>query len=137
RVASYLAKHPAVAEVRYPGLPHHPGHRIARRDMVLVDGDHQGKAVNNRFGPIISFRPVGGAVGAAAFLDHLKLIWRANVLGLLKSTATIPAIATHQQLSDAERLLASVPPDLVRLSIGEENIDDLLWDLESALAGVP
>jgi O-acetylhomoserine/O-acetylserine sulfhydrylase-like pyridoxal-dependent enzyme len=136
KVAAYLAKHPAVTEVLYPGLSNHPGHKIAARDMVLVDSDCEGKSRENRFGSLISFRPLGGAAGAAAFLDRLKIFWRANMLGLLKSTATIPAIATHQQLSEAERVLASVPPDLVRISVGEEAVDDLLADLEFALAGV-
>ncbi|WP_349369283.1 PLP-dependent aspartate aminotransferase family protein [Salinarimonas sp.] len=133
RVARALQAHPFVEEVLYPGLERDPGHAIAVRDLVLVDSELDHGAPQNAFGYLLSLRPRGGAAGACAFLDALRLVWRANDLGRMKSIATIPAIATHSQLTDAEKAAAHVPPDLVRLSVGCEHVDDILADLEQAL----
>lgn len=133
RIATALEAHPFVEEVFYPGLANDPGHAIARRDLVLVDSEIETGAPVNAYGYLLALRPRGGAVGACAFLDALQLVWRANDLGRVKSTATIPSIATHSQLSRAEKALADVPPDLVRISIGCEHVDDILADVEQAL----
>lgn len=133
RVAKTLAAHSFVEEVFYPGLEGDPGHAIAERDLVLVDSEVETGVPVNAYGYMLSLRPRGGEVAACAFLDALRLVWRANDLGRVKSTATIPSIATHSQLSRAEKALADVPPDLVRISIGCEHVDDILEDLEQAL----
>jgi O-acetylhomoserine/O-acetylserine sulfhydrylase-like pyridoxal-dependent enzyme len=132
RVARFLAAHPAVSGVAYPGLPEHPGHEIAVRDMQLVDGDADGLPAN-RFGTLMSFTVAGGATAARRVFDHLELVWRATDLGRAKSVATIPAISTHQQQGEAGRAIADVSPALIRLSVGGEHPDDIVADLDRAL----
>jgi len=133
RVAMFLSGHDAVLETYYPGLPDMPGHDIARRDMILVDSEHEPGGLRNSYGYLIAIRMKGGVGAACAFLDNLQIFWRANDLGRIKSTATIPAIATHSQLSEQERLESGIPGDLVRLSVGCENVRDILADVEAAL----
>lgn len=135
RVARYLAESDGVAEVFYPGLPSHRSHDIAKRDMWLVDSDANDQEPVNRFGFLLCFRPIGGLRAACTVLDRLNLIWRANNLGQVKSTATIPALTTHKQV-DETGPAHSVPPDMVRLSIGLEHVDDIIDDLAQALDGV-
>jgi len=132
--ARFLSEHPAVEAVAYPGLPSHPGHEIARRDMWLVDGDDGGRPVN-RYAHLLSFDVRGGASAARKALDGLRLIWRATDLGRIKSVATIPAISTHQQQGAEGRELAGIPANRIRLSIGGEHPDDLIADLDRALRG--
>lgn len=134
RVATFLEGHPAVESVSYPGLASHPGHAIARRDMMLVDGDADGTPIN-RYGSLMSFVVQGGGEAARRTFDGLELIWRATDLGRIKSVATIPAISTHQQQGDAGRALAEVPPGQIRLSVGGEHPEDVIADLDAALAG--
>lgn len=131
RVAEYLADRSDVAEVFYPGLPSHRTHHLAKRDMWLVDSDGPGRDAVNRFGFLLGFRPAGGVPAARRVLDRLGLFWRANNLGQVKSTGTIPAVGTHLQTADD----APVPPDMIRLSVGLEDADDLIGDLDQALAG--
>lgn len=126
-VARYLAASDNVVEVFYPGLETHRSHDIAKRDMWLVDSEE------NRFGFLLGFRPAGGVRAARAAVDRLELIWRANNLGQVKSTATIPATTTHKQVGDADPGHAPVPPDMIRLSIGLEHLDDIVEDLTQAL----
>jgi O-acetylhomoserine/O-acetylserine sulfhydrylase-like pyridoxal-dependent enzyme len=134
-VAEWLGDHPKVECVQYPGLPSFPGHQIARRDMWLVDGDEHGAPVN-RFGPLMAFDVRGGPLAARRVFDGLSLIWRATDLGRIKSVATIPAISTHQQQGEDGRRLACVPSHEIRLSIGGEHPDDLILDLDRALARI-
>lgn len=136
RVAQHLAGCDGVAEVFYPGLNTHGSHRIAKRDMWLVDSGVNGQEPVNRFGFLLCFRPAGGVRAAYEIVDRFKLFWRANNLGQVKSTATIPAIGTHKQVADADPGLAPVPADMIRLSIGLEHLDDILEDLTQALAAV-
>jgi O-acetylhomoserine/O-acetylserine sulfhydrylase-like pyridoxal-dependent enzyme len=133
RVAQHLAGCAGVAEVFYPGLPSHRSHSIAKRDMWLVDSDVDGQEAVNRFGFMLCFRPAGGVRAAHEVVDRFKLFWRANNLGQVKSTATIPAIGTHLQVGDGDPGDGPVPPDLVRLSIGLEHLDDIIEDLTQAL----
>jgi O-acetylhomoserine/O-acetylserine sulfhydrylase-like pyridoxal-dependent enzyme len=132
-VADHLEGHPAVERVSYPGLRSFPGHELARRDLWLADGDDDGRPVN-RFGPLLSFDVRGGAAAARRVFDRLRLVWRATDLGRIKSVATIPAISTHQQQGDEGRELAGVPSNQIRLSIGGEHPDDVIADLDRALA---
>jgi O-acetylhomoserine/O-acetylserine sulfhydrylase-like pyridoxal-dependent enzyme len=136
-VANFLAGHPKVSAVHYPGLASHPAHGIAARDMRLVDGDEFGGdlgGADRRYGHLMGFEVAGGAAAARRFFDGLELIRRATDLGRIRSVATIPAISTHQQQGEAGRKLASVPDNLVRLSIGGEHPVDLIADLDGALA---
>jgi O-acetylhomoserine/O-acetylserine sulfhydrylase-like pyridoxal-dependent enzyme len=134
QVAEFLAAHPAVERVFYPGLPASPGHSTAARLMTLADSESDYGAPIHRFGSLLSFTVAGGPAAARQVFDALKMIWRATDLGRIKSVATIPAISTHQQQGDAGRELAEVPPHLIRLSIGGEHPADLIADLEQALA---
>jgi cystathionine gamma-synthase len=117
RVAAYLSDHSAVAEVYYPGLDSHPGHEIAAKQM-------------RRFGGMVSFRANGGEQRAVDICNRAKLWVLAESLGGVESLIEHPGQMTH--LSAAGSAL-EVPADLVRLSVGIENVDDLLADLEQAL----
>jgi methionine-gamma-lyase len=119
KVAEYLARHPAVQRVHYPGLPSHPGHEVARRQM-------QG------FGGLVSLE-LESKQAAAVFLDGLKLFTQAVSLGDVESLATHPASTTHQLLPSEIRELHGVTDTLVRLSVGIEDPEDLIADLEQAL----
>ena len=117
RVAAFLGDHPAVAEVYYPGLDSHPGHEVAAKQM-------------RRFGGMVSFRAAGGEQRAVEICNRTKLWVLAESLGGVESLIEHPGQMTH--LSAAGSAL-EVPADLVRLSVGIENVDDLLADLEQAL----
>jgi len=134
KVAQYLESHDMIDRVAYPGLESMPGHQVASRNMWLVDGaDDYGTEVN-RYGHLLSFEVKGGAAAARKVFDEFEMIWRATDLGRIKSVATIPAISTHQQQGDEGRDLASVPPNLIRLNVGGEHPDDVIADLDRALA---
>lgn len=121
-VAQYLQQHPQVAWVKYAGLADHPEHGLAQRYM-------DGKPA-----AILSFGIQGGQEAGARFIDALKLVVRLVNIGDAKSLACHPASTTHRQLNDEELEKAGVPRDMVRLSIGIEHRDDIIADLEQALA---
>jgi O-acetylhomoserine (thiol)-lyase len=121
-VAHYLQKHAKVAWVNYAALPDHPEHALVQK---YLRGHGSG---------ILTFGLPGGREAGARFLDALQLFTRLVNLGDAKSLATHPASTTHRQLNAAELEKAGVTLDTVRLSIGIEHIDDLLADLEQALA---
>jgi len=122
-VANYLQKHPKVAWVNYAALPDHPEHALVQK---YLRGQGSG---------VLTFGLPGGREAGARFLDALQLFTRLVNLGDAKSLATHPASTTHRQLDAAELEKAGVTLDTVRLSVGIEHIDDLLADLEQALAG--
>ncbi len=122
KVAEYLKGHPQVSWVNFAGLPDSPDHELAQKYMG-------GKASG-----ILSFGIQGGFEAGAKFIDALKLITRLVNIGDAKSLATHPASTTHRQLNDEELQRAGVTRDMVRLSIGLEHIDDILADIEQALA---
>ncbi len=124
KVAEFLKGHPKVSWVNYAGLSDHV-------DKPLVD-----KYMGGRASGIMTFGVKGGSAGGARFQDALKLITRLVNIGDAKSLACHPASTTHRQLSKEEMVKAGVSEDMVRLSIGIEHIDDLLADLEQALAAV-
>jgi O-acetylhomoserine/O-acetylserine sulfhydrylase-like pyridoxal-dependent enzyme len=135
-VAEFLAQHPKVEEVGYPGLPGTPGHDLATKYMWLADGADDYGAPVNRYGHLLSFNVKGGPAAARKVYDGFAMIWRATDLGRIKSVATIPAISTHQQQGEAGRALAAVPGNLIRLNVGGEHPDDVITDLDQALAQV-
>jgi O-acetylhomoserine (thiol)-lyase len=122
RVAEHLAGHPAVAWVSYPGLPSHPDY--ARAQEILPKGQ----------GAILGFGIKGGAAAGQKFIDSLQLLSHLANVGDAKSLAIHPASTTHSQLTAQELASAGVTPDFVRLSVGIEDIEDILWDLDQALA---
>jgi len=120
--AKFLQGHPQVAWVRYAGLDDHP-------DKPLLDKYMGGKASS-----ILSFGIKGGRDAGARFIDALKLAVRLVNIGDAKTLACHPATTTHRQLSPQELERAGVSVDMVRLSIGIEHIDDIVADLDQALA---
>ncbi|MDX5378687.1 MAG: aminotransferase class I/II-fold pyridoxal phosphate-dependent enzyme [Halomonas sp.] len=122
RVAEYLEGHHAVTWVQYAGLANHKDHELAQRYM------------NGRASGILSFGIQGGREAGARFYDALGMILRLVNIGDAKTCSSIPASTTHRQLNDEELVAAGVTPDMVRLSIGIEHVDDIIADLEQALA---
>ena len=120
-VAEYLQQHHAVSWVNYPGLPNHESY--ARAQQYLPKGA----------GAVLGFGIKGGREAGRAFIDNLKLFTHLANVGDARSLAIHPASTTHQQLSPAEQAATGVTDDYVRLSIGIEDIDDILWDLDQAL----
>lgn len=122
RVAQHLESHPAVAWVNYPGLESSPYHEVAQR---ILDGG---------FGGIVSFGLKAGREGGATFVDALGLFSHLANIGDAKSLVIHSASTTHSQLTDDELVDAGVAPEMIRLSIGIEHVDDLIKDLDQALA---
>ena len=121
-VAEYLDDHPAVSWVAYPGLKSHPDFERARE--ILPKGA----------GSIFGFGINGGREAGESFINNLQLISHVANVGDAKTLAIHPASTTHSQLNEEQLSTAGVTPDFVRLSIGIEDIDDILWDLDQALA---
>ena len=119
-VAGFLAGHPAVEAVFYPGLAEHPGHEIARRQM-------------SGFGGVLAFSLHGGMDAVGRLLGGLKLAHRAASLGSVGTLVGPPAVTSHVESSPAERAAAGIPESLIRYSVGIENADDLVADLRQAL----
>ncbi|MBF6233163.1 cystathionine gamma-synthase [Nocardia farcinica] len=117
-IAGFLAKHPAVSTVIYPGLPEHPGHAVADKQM-------------RRFGGMISVRLHGGRDAALDFCSRTKIFTLAESLGGVESLIEHPGAMTHASTAGSQ---LEVPADLVRLSVGIEDAADLLADVEQALA---
>jgi|TARA_Y100000780_G_C13612563_1_gene389133 O-acetylhomoserine (thiol)-lyase len=121
-VAEFLSEHPDVSWVRYAGLPDSPHYELACKYLprgassVIAFGIRGGQSAGVRF------------IEGAQFLSHL-----ANV-GDAKSLVIHPASTTHRQMSEEEQLSAGVTPDMVRISVGLETLDDILWDIDQALA---
>lgn len=122
KVAEFLAKHQQVAWVNYAGLPSHKDHTLAN------------KYLNGKASGILSFGLKSGREGTRKFYDALQMIIRLVNIGDAKSCASIPAETTHRQLNDSELKTAGVSPEMVRLSIGIEHIDDILADIDQALS---
>ena len=121
-VARYLEAHEQVEWVNYAGLPESPYHGLCR------------KILGGRASGILSFGIKGGEAAGARFIDALKLILRLVNIGDAKSLACHPASTTHRQLNAEELARAGVSPEMVRLSIGIEHIDDIIADIDQALA---
>ena len=121
KVAQFLAQHPAVTKVIYPGLPTDAGYPVLAETV-------------GAFGGMVSIELAGGFARAERFLDKLALFTQAVSLGDLESLACHPASTTHAAMDAASRLAAGVTDDLIRLSIGVEDPDDLIADLAQALS---
>jgi cystathionine gamma-synthase len=122
-IARYLKAHPKVKEVFYPGLESHIGHEIAKEQM-------------RGFGGMLSFAFDGGYDLVEKFLPTLKLVHLAASLGSVSTLAGPPRTTSHVELTEAQRALLGIPESLIRYSVGIENVDDLLEDLEQALKKV-
>jgi len=124
-VAQYLKKHPKVGWVNYPGLPDHFDHALAKKYH------HRGL-----YGALVGFGIKGGVNEGKTFITSLKLHSLLANIGDAKSLVIHPASTTHQQLSPEEQIAAGVTPDFIRLSVGIENVADIIADLEQALAKI-
>ena len=120
-VAKWLEQHPSVDQVNYPGLESHPGHDIAKQQM-------------SGFGGMLSFSVKGGLDAIKIFLPKLKFAHRAANLGCVETVVGPPVTTSHVECSAEERAAAGIPEGMVRYSAGIEDIEDLLADLEQALA---
>jgi methionine-gamma-lyase len=122
-IAQTLEAHPAVERVHYPGLSSHPHHAIAAKQFP------------DRFGGMLAVEIRGGVEDGKAFCDALELGWVATSLGGTHTLVGHAASTTHRQYDEQARRAAGIADGLVRLSVGLEDVDDLLADLEQALEG--
>ncbi|MFW6294033.1 MAG: PLP-dependent transferase, partial [Spirochaetota bacterium] len=120
-VAEFLEGHPQVEWVRYPGLASHPTHETAK------------KYLKRGFGGMVVFGIKGGRAAGESFINKLELFSHVANVGDAKSLAIHPASTTHSQLDEAAQASAGLQPELVRLSIGLEHVDDIIDDLKAAL----
>ena len=120
-VARHLAGHKKVSWVRYPGLPNDPTHAVAARSL------------KHGFGGMVVFGVKGGKAAGEKFIDGLKLFSHLANVGDAKSLALHPASTSHSQLTEEQQRASGLTPELVRLSIGLEHIDDIIEDLDRAL----
>lgn len=123
-VADFLEGHDAVERVLYPGLVSHPQHALAERQMGAG-------------GPLMAFRTGGGRERAFAVANRLRLIGLSNNLGDAKSLITHPASTTHSRLTEEQRAEIGITEDLLRVSVGLEDVEDILADLDQALRAMP
>lgn len=121
RIAEFLSGHPGVARVYYPGLATDPGHEIARRQMT-------------GFGGLLSFDLPGGLAAVGRFVERLRFAHRAASLGSVGTLVGPPATTSHVELTIEERKAAGIPEGLIRYSVGIENAEDLIADLDQALS---
>ncbi len=122
QVAKHLQDHPAVAWVNYPGLESHPSHALAE------------KYLKGNYGAILGFGIKGGLEAGKTFIESLELFSHLANIGDSKSLVIHPASTTHQQLTPAEQKETGVTPDFIRLSVGIEDVEDIIADLDQALA---
>lgn len=121
-IARFLKDHPKVAWVNYPGLEDSPDHDLAKKYLPRGTG------------AVLTFGIRGGAAAGSKFIDSVEFLSHLANIGDAKTLVIHPASTTHRQLSEEQQVAAGVPPDLIRLSVGLETLDDLLWDIDQALA---
>ncbi|GHU02453.1 O-acetylhomoserine aminocarboxypropyltransferase [Betaproteobacteria bacterium] len=121
-VARFLESHPKVAWVNYPGLPSSPSHALAQKYLPRGSG------------AVLTFGIKGGAEAGQKFIDNVEFLSHLANIGDAKTLVIHPASTTHRQMSEEQLIAAGVPSDLIRLSVGLETIDDILWDIDRALS---
>ena len=133
KVAEFLRAHPQVGWVNYPGLADHPQHALAVKQFRQVDGAPGASG-------LLAFGVKSGAAGAEGgrnagvrFIEAAQFMSHVANIGDTRTLIIHPASTTHRQLDDAQQLAAGVRPDMVRMSVGIEHIDDILWDIDQAL----
>lgn len=120
-VAEYLKQHPSVEWVRYPGLPESPYHSLAKKYLPRGAGS------------IFTFGIKGGKEAGVRFIEGLELLSHLANVGDAKTLVIHPASTTHRQMGEEEQLRAGVNPEMIRISVGLETVDDIIWDIEQAL----
>ncbi len=126
-VARFLQAHPGVGWVNYPGLPEHPDHALVARQMRVVDGAPGASG-------LLAFGVEGGLAAGVRFIEAAQLMSHLANIGDTRTLVIHPASTTHRQLDEAQQRAAGVAPDMIRISVGLEHIDDILWDIDQALA---
>ncbi|MCO5102212.1 MAG: O-acetylhomoserine aminocarboxypropyltransferase/cysteine synthase [Burkholderiaceae bacterium] len=126
RLAEYLRSHPQVSWVAYPGLPDHPQYELVRRQMRTVDGRPGASG-------LLAFGIEGGLAAGVRFIEAAQFMSHLANIGDTRTLIIHPASTTHRQLDEAQQRAAGVTPDMVRISVGLEHIDDILWDVDQAL----
>jgi O-acetylhomoserine (thiol)-lyase len=126
-VARFLQAHPRVGWVNYPGLPDHPDHALVERQMRAVNGAPGASG-------LLAFGVKGGLAAGVRFIEAAQLMSHLANIGDTRTLIIHPASTTHRQLDEAQQLAAGVPQDMVRISVGLEHVDDILWDIDQALA---
>ncbi len=121
KVAEFLRDDPRVGWVNYPGLADHPQHALMKRQMRGASG-------------LLAFGVKGGVERGVKFIESAQFMSHLVNIGDTRTLISHPASTTHRQLDAAQQLAAGVPPDMVRISVGLEHIDDILWDVDQALA---
>ena len=121
KVAEHLVKHPQVNWVRYPGLKNDPAYEVSTKQF------------GNGYGGMVVFGVKGGLQGGSGFINKLKLISHLANVGDAKTLAIHPASTTHSQVSESDQAAGGITPDMIRLSIGIEDIEDILNDIDQAL----
>jgi len=126
-VARFLQSHPRVGWVNYPGLPEHRDHALVARQMRTVAG------VPGASG-LLAFGVRGGMAAGVRFIEAAQMMSHLANIGDTRTLVIHPASTTHRQLDEAQQRAAGVEPDMVRISVGLEHVDDILWDIDQALA---
>ena len=121
KVAQFLKQHPQVAWVNYPGLPDDKYHALAKKYLP--------KGASG----LLNFGVKGGAAAGVKFIEAATFMSHLANIGDAKTLIIHPASTTHRQLSEEEQVRAGVLPDMIRMSVGLESIDDILWDIDQAL----
>jgi O-acetylhomoserine (thiol)-lyase len=121
RVALYLQSDPRVSWVNYPGLSDHPQHALLQRQMRGASG-------------LLAFGVKGGIALGVKFIEAAQMMSHLVNIGDARTLISHPASTTHRQLDAAQQMAAGVLPDMIRISVGLEHIDDILWDIDQALA---
>jgi O-acetylhomoserine (thiol)-lyase len=127
QIAQFLKTHPRVSWVNYPGLPDHPQYALVQRQMRTVGG------VPGASG-LLAFGVQGGVEAGVRFIEAAQFMSHLANIGDTRTLIIHPASTTHRQLEPDQQIAAGVLPDMVRLSVGLEHVDDILWDLDQALA---
>ena len=120
KLATYLETNSAVAKVKYPFLPSHPQHALAKKQMRLGGG-------------LVTFEVKGGLDQGRKVLNNLKMISHTPNLGDTRTIAIHPASTTHSKLTDAERAAVGITPGLIRISVGLEDIEDIIGDIKQSI----
>ncbi len=126
KVAEFLRAHPRVGWVNYPGLADHPQHALVQRQMRSVDGRPGASG-------LLAFGVRGGLEAGVRFIEAAQFLSHLANIGDTRTLVIHPASTTHRQLDAAQQAAAGVLPDMVRISVGIEHIDDILWDIDQAL----
>jgi O-acetylhomoserine (thiol)-lyase len=127
KVAQFLKDHPRVAWVNYPGMPEHPQYDLVQKQMRAVDGTPGASG-------LLSFGVKGGMDAGVRFIEAAQIMSHLANIGDTRTLIIHPASTTHRQLEEKQQLDAGVLPDMVRMSVGIEHIDDILWDIDQALS---